>query len=132
MEKKRVQNIAFIQNGSDLRAYHLHRHLLPMIEERQHVFVCNKCLQHLQKAKKPPYSLANGFDFGNPAGVNDLPLLSTLEEVLICPVIPFIHVVTLTGTHGHSALKGHTVCLPLPLDKVVSQVFIFFFENIFL
>jgi len=56
----------------------------------------------------PRYSIANGYDFGNPEALG-LPALSVAEQMLIAWCHPYKRILKLVG--GQEALSGHTVCL---------------------
>jgi len=93
----------------DVDCYHLHRRNMRQAHNGSVlVSLCAPCNASLVKNVLPRYSIANGYDFGNPEALG-LPALSVAEQMLIGRCHPYKRILKLVG--GQEALSGHTVCL---------------------
>jgi hypothetical protein len=71
--------------------------------------LCSDCEKSLLRSRqRPKYSIAAGYDFGNPVAIG-LPPLSLLEQTVIAVSIRFGHISKLTS--GQQALCGHVVAV---------------------
>ena len=72
-------------------------------------FICHTCANHLQNGNYPKTSLANGNQF-EPIP-NELKDLTTLENRILSPRIPFMWIRRLQGSLMPS-IKGSLTCIP--------------------
>ena len=98
-------------------------------QARSHeVMICDRCRSHIKSDRVPPYSLANGVDFGDADRIGLEPL-SVFESHILSPVRTYIKVVkieTNTGRrreHTQSTLKGSCIYFPHDSPRVLSELF---------
>ena len=81
--------------------------------------ICNTCKSKLQSGDIPAHSSFNGVKFVNIP--EELRLLSSLEETLVSPRIPFMTIRNI-GCDRQFGLKGAVVNVPTEVDKTISSI----------
>ena len=80
-------------------------------------YLCTTCHLGISNKRVPNLCLSNGLDF--PSQPVCLKSLTTLEERLVAPRLPFMRVVEV-GCDRQSQFRGNVVNVPIKLDKTVS------------
>jgi hypothetical protein len=90
--------------------YYLHEQFVSFDDSSQEFVasLCCGCDSAIRKGDKPQYSIAAGFDFGNPAAVDLIPL-SFAEQQLISRCSRYMHIFKLVL--GQTAATGHIISL---------------------
>ena len=83
---------------------------------KSEVCICKPCNKYVKQGKCPPMAYDNVLSTKMPDG---LKTLNTLEEQLICPIIPFMKIINLHKTRQYS-IHGPVICVPSNVDKTVN------------
>ena len=104
---------------------HLHPHLVSESADDggARVFVCSDCATKLAAKKLPPWSIAEGHDYGNVARLPGR--LSILERTILAKCVCFGMLVKLNGSlgaPGRSVLKGNVIAFPHSGPKILETL----------
>jgi len=108
----------FVDPSDDVK-YFLH----PECVSEGKVWICQECLGPIKKGKLPKYSVANGWDFGDPSRIGHLQPLSFVEKHLIARSRLYSSIVKISPRGAsRRTLKGHVITFLQDGPEAVSSL----------